>query len=455
MKDSKNQTLSEIILPPGSTSSDLQRAIDNAASGYMIIISYDMLFTDTVTIPDKKEITVLSSANNNWILTQTNAGSRHFMIQGNMTLQNVILDGSNAGGGVFVHYGNFTMNGVLIRNCHNNSGGGVLVAPNGTFTMNGGEIQKNVSDSTGGGVMFYKGKFTMNNGKIVGNTARANGGGFHTPGVSASTVIVSGGSISGNTAGSIGGGISISGDTSTSIISDVIISGNTATHGGGVYIGDATTISGTTISENTAVIYGGGAFIEGTATMSDVVISENRANNRGGGIYTHTNSKMEITGESYIIGNSAPNGGGIFAANAATISDSTVFRCNRASEAYQPPDDADTLYPTIKFAGTTIADHPLNNFDINYICETPIEVFYKVIYNANGGIGDYTGANIVPGETDTVLSPAETKISHPNYTFLSWNTAPNGTGISYAPGDIIIIPCDVILFAQWCSVALE
>ena len=60
MSESIFQALSEIILPPGSTSADLQEAINNAASGDTIIISGDMPFTDTVTIPTGKEITIQS-----------------------------------------------------------------------------------------------------------------------------------------------------------------------------------------------------------------------------------------------------------------------------------------------------------------------------------------------------------------------------------------------------------
>jgi len=49
-----------IILPPGSTSAQLQAAINEAVSGDIIEISSDMTFTATVAIPAGKEITIQS-----------------------------------------------------------------------------------------------------------------------------------------------------------------------------------------------------------------------------------------------------------------------------------------------------------------------------------------------------------------------------------------------------------
>ncbi|MCC8123252.1 MAG: InlB B-repeat-containing protein, partial [Oscillospiraceae bacterium] len=37
----------------------------------------------------------------------------------------------------------------------------------------------------------------------------------------------------------------------------------------------------------------------------------------------------------------------------------------------------------------------------------------------------------------------------PGFTFTGWNTAPDGSGTAYQPGDTILITGDVVLYAQW------
>lgn len=54
-----------IILPPGSTSADLQTAINDAASGDIIEISENMTFSEMVRVPSEKEITIQSTSGNN------------------------------------------------------------------------------------------------------------------------------------------------------------------------------------------------------------------------------------------------------------------------------------------------------------------------------------------------------------------------------------------------------
>jgi large repetitive protein len=86
--------------------------------------------------------------------------------------------------------------------------------------------------------------------------------------------------ISGNTAGGSGGGISNSG---TLTLSDDTISGNkTGTLGGGIYNTATLIVSDTTVSGNTAVAASGGGGIDntgsGTATLANSVLSGNTSN---------------------------------------------------------------------------------------------------------------------------------------------------------------------------------
>jgi len=88
-----------------------------------------------------------------------------------------------------------------------NAGSGVSVGEEGTFTMTGGVISGNTAGS-GGGVSLIStgsvaGTFTMTGGVISGNTASSGGGVM----INGGTVIMTGGVISGNTATESGGGL--------------------------------------------------------------------------------------------------------------------------------------------------------------------------------------------------------------------------------------------------------
>ena len=212
-----NNLYSEIILPPGSTSEDLQTAINNATSGDVIILSDNMTFSITVTIPMGKVITIQSDEGNNWILTKTTSGS-HFNISGHLILQNIVVDGETTGGSIYVgNTGEFTMNsGTVIQNC-NNSG----VTNLGTFIMNDGIIKNNSGSSQGyGGGVYNVNLFTMNGGSIIENSAR-NGGGINSTG----TVTIYNGTISNNHSTLFGGGITVA-LMSSCTMHDGIISNN-------------------------------------------------------------------------------------------------------------------------------------------------------------------------------------------------------------------------------------
>ena len=74
---------------------------------------------------------------------------------------------------------------------------------------------------------------------------------------------------------------------------------------------------------------------------------------------------------------------------------------------------------------------------------------YTVTYDANGGTGSQTDGNdYYAGDTVTVLGLGS--ITRTNYTFVEWNTASDGSGDEYDPGDTFSMPSnDVTLYAQW------
>ena len=170
---------------------------------------------------------------------------------------------SNYGGGVFV-YGTFTMeNGIITKNSsEQGNGGGVNIGTDGAFTMKGGTISDNDAGVTGGGVNLGAygasgATMTLEGGTISDNTATVNGGGV---GVSVGTFTMNGGTIGGtglNTA-NIGGGVYVDGVNSNFIMTGGTISGNTATQkGGGVYVSSTGNFTlGSSSAESSPVVSG-------------------------------------------------------------------------------------------------------------------------------------------------------------------------------------------------------
>jgi predicted outer membrane repeat protein len=133
--------------------------------------------------------------------------------------------------------------------------------------------------------------------------------------------------ISGNSTGSSGGGISVSGSglvPGSSIVNSTI-SGNSAKTSGGGISGGAT-VENSTISGNSAGMSGGGIY--GSPTVGNSTISGNSAGTSGGGIYN--NSSLDVT-LSTITGNSAPSGGGIYNVGSVEVSN-TILNAGASGE---------------------------------------------------------------------------------------------------------------------------
>lgn len=438
MSDLNLRALPDTILPPGSTSDELQAAVYAAASGDTIEISSDMPFTGAVIIPAGTNVTIQSGLGNNWVLSAPGAIIRHFEVGGSLTLQSITLDGGAIGGGIHINGGSLTMHaGAAIQNCTTDMHGGGIHMDGGSLTMHAGAaIQNctaNMNDSYSG---YGGGLFGDNNANIT----------------------MTGGKISGNN-GDSGGGLYLT--NAHFLMKDGEISNNTANSGGAMFLDiDSTfTMNDGKISNNTASAQGGAAYVYDSSvfTMTGGWISGNIAEEgNGGGLFVYRGAAT-ITGESYITNNSIVeygSGGGIFIMmmeeyNDVIIGNTVIFSCNRAPEPRHPPQDASTLYPNLQFASTSITDHVLNNYDIGPNFEDPIEETYHVTYLANGGSGRYVGPEILPGETDIVLSATETGISYAGHTFTGWNTARDGSGTAYAPSGTIPVGCSAVLFAQW------
>lgn len=83
------------------------------------------------------------------------------------------------------------------------------------------------------------------------------------------------------------------------------------------------------------------------------------------------------------------------------------------------------------------------------------KVAVDITYQPNGGDGSAYKVDLKNNETHTVLALTATGISRTNYTFLGWNTRPNGSGLWFMPGSQVIVdnvdPESNVLYAQWES----
>ena len=106
------------------------------------------------------------------------------------------------------------------------------------------------------------------------------------------TLIITAGTLSGNSASS-GGGIYNNG---TLTLTDCTFSGNSAgEYGGGIYNTGTATLTATTLSGNMAAVNGGGIYNRGTLTLTTSTLSGNSAANNGGGISNVDTGTLTVT----------------------------------------------------------------------------------------------------------------------------------------------------------------
>ena len=361
---------------------------------------------------------------------------------GNFTMRGGLITGNSAtaGGGVAVplmfsfadmdNFGDstngvFTMYGGTISGNTATMGGGGGVSSGGTFIMHGGTIENNESLSfgLGGGVNtvgssnnFINGvqvpniaNFVMHGGVITDNHTRGNaGGGLHV-GIDATFTMYAGAFITNNTSVIHGGGVNFNG---TITMNGGEISGNTATTDGGGLAGmGLLTINNGRISGNTANRNGGGVFADGLVTMNGGAITDNTANgtaaNQGGGGVFVTNWGGFVMHGGEVSYNTAVNdGGGVFSVRHPLnyrvplepsfnmdytnirINEDAVFTGNRARFAVVPHESAANLDHRLVSRNTSIFDHLVNNYDVNF---APVNRHLLTFQpGANGTLNDDT-----------------------------------------------------------------
>ena len=240
----------------------------------------------------------------------------------NVTLIGSTIDRNIAreGGGLWVQANSQNQGSVLnisgstIRRNIARDGGGILAS---WANLTGSTVSGNrATVGDGGGLSVTRA--TLTNCTVSGNSAAVVGGG-----IDADTVILMGGTVSGNAINSTasgnaftaGGGISANRATLT----NCTVSGNSAASGGGISANVAT-LSNSTVSGNTATTSAGGGIAANVATLTNSTLSGNTAGSDGGGLRAVTATLTNCT----VSGNSAANGGGVLGFGTATLTNCTV-----------------------------------------------------------------------------------------------------------------------------------
>jgi len=359
-----------------SSAAEIQQAINNATGATEIVLTRDMDLSTTINVPAGKDITLKGAVT----LTKKNTGIAVKIANGgSLTWQDVKLDGNQLGtnysSAIIDNAGKLTMNSGEIKNVKTDSGFVGIVKVRGTnasFTMNGGSIHDNkMSNQFVAVVKVTEGaSFTMNGGDISNNTLTPDGSSGNNAAVTvegiksfstASTrdlnwsnsayifstgkMTMNGGTISNNTANSLGGGIAVNGAGQLTMEGGTI-SGNKAPFGGGIGINDyllsndrgsypestwrrffptKVTINNGTITGNHAVLtghkvnndpyaengVGGGIYVASQeVTINGANITNNTAGKQGGGVYVAAVPYRLQMGKTMVTGNTATKLGG-------------------------------------------------------------------------------------------------------------------------------------------------
>ena len=243
------------------------------------------------------------------------------------TINRGLTEAVNNGSVIMVEKGNLTVRdtsseecGCIIGGNSTYSAGGINVSY-GVLSIEGGNIIGNHSKSRGGGICLFEGSSgSMTGGAVSANEAEGYGGGIYT---AANTFDMSGGIVTENTSQGLGGGVYVGGDDHIFNMSGTAeVTNNNGSRGGGISTWESETtinISGGLISGNTAVgdgswAIGGGVFVgyDGMVNISGGTITGNStsaasmyAKEMGGGVWKGGDGSISITGAPVITGNTS------------------------------------------------------------------------------------------------------------------------------------------------------
>ncbi len=308
-----------------------------------------------------------------------------------VTITDSIVSGNIGGGGTDgggIHsYGDVMLTNSEVLNNYATFGGGIGTAPSGTVTLTGSTVSGNSAGQVGGGIAG--GVLTSIRSTISGNSADDSGGG-----IAAVDITLIDSMVSGNSAGRNGGGISA----------------------GGVL-----TLTRSTVSGNSADESGGGITSYDDATLIDSTVSGNSAGTDGGGIFGWESATVSLI-QSTVSGNSSLSNGGAIALKgrfsisqlALTLNQSTVTNNSAGSSGGGIHVSEPFSNSMVIIDGSIVADNTANvsGPDMRLDAATTLEVFFSLLGDnsdtslaeAPAGMPDANG-NLIGGPINGMLAP--------------------------------------------------
>lgn len=338
---------------PGQQYQTIQAGIDASSDGDTVVINDDVYTGEgNKNIDFKgKAIQVLSKNGRDRVIIDCKKDGRGFIFQSG--------EGSDS-----------ILTSVTIRNAKSRyRGGGILCKKASSPKLINLKIEDCVG-MMGGGICAEKSSPGIENCHIQGcGATKQHGGGIAIYGAGDKNYLIKNCTITGNKARGNGGGIYTTAGSKQKIeISSTTISRNSAKSGGGVnFNGDLIIMTGGSITRNTASNRGGGAYINygSSVLMDNVIIEKNKAGCSGGGIYSygHPSKKASIV---FLKGNISENqlqgglGGGVGLKGANASFSGTIFRNNTH---YAIAIDPDLTIPPFVTSDCQFAGNTPNDFN--------------------------------------------------------------------------------------------
>ena len=246
-------------------------------------------------------------------------------------------NGEVGGGGIYALHADVSMQNVTVSENSvtgsGNDGGGILVRY-GSLTMDGCHVEGNTAPDCGGGMILRHSELNAANSFFENNKAPQGAGIYFNdaPGDAEKGCsgkhehLITGSTISGNTASNIGGGMYVGTISNLTLRNSKLLKNDGASQGGAIVAYSAGTIEldGVSISENKAAS-GAGILALGTVTgkpdirlLNGTAIDKNTATGYGGGIYASA-SNINIAENSAVYNNTATTAGDDLMFNASTF----------------------------------------------------------------------------------------------------------------------------------------
>lgn len=321
----------------------------------------------------------------------------------NSTVQSCVKTTSD-GGAINMYDGTLIIENSSIKNCSVTSYGGAIYLDNGAdATIKSGTFSGNKTTNTssyGGGFIYNRmSTLTIDGGNFQNNSSNGRGGAIYNTGLDGTKTYIRGGAFSGNT------------------------SSYTDYEGSGAVFFS---------SDNTAdtVLY-----ISGSVRFGD-----GEEHSGQDGILLGTNSTYNVLRKMQI-------------RSALQYPINIYVACVENRVIAEGVEDyrltaADMTRLKFHDTGSSGTDwYAWLNSENNEVYVSETEPIY-VVYDANGATGSVTDNSAYTSESQVTVQSAD-GLTYEGYTFKGWNTAKDGSGTMYYPGNTFNINKTTTLYAQW------